>query len=282
MNFLFTTVLVLLLVAPGLTFFRAYYAGKFSIRYSRLTITDQVFRSVIPGITAQLIAFWLIQALTDAYVRLDTLGVLLLGAREDKTVQAGFQLIARDLGRILCYHLAMITLGALAGWGLRELVRYRKWDRKFNWLRYDNPYHYLLTGEILETSDLKAVIQLEDASRIDFVFVDVLVKMEKNNLLYSGILVDYQLAGDGGLKSIYLRGAHRQYLNTQPPGEAAGNAGEPLSQPMNSHYDVGGHVLMLPQEQILNLNLTYWIDLQDARKEGDEPSLPADAIEISG
>jgi hypothetical protein len=46
---------------------------------------------------------------------------------------------------------------------------------------------------------------------IDFVFVDVLVKMEKNNLLYSGILVDYQLAGDGGLKSIYLRGAHRKY-----------------------------------------------------------------------
>jgi hypothetical protein len=29
----------------------------------------------VPGITAQLIAFWLIRALTDAYFRLDTIGV---------------------------------------------------------------------------------------------------------------------------------------------------------------------------------------------------------------
>jgi hypothetical protein len=71
-------------------------------------------------------------------------------------------------------------------------------------------------------------------------------------------------------------------LNTQPPGEAAGNPGEPLSEPIPPHYEVDVHVLMIPNEQILNLNLTYWIDLQDAPMEGDEPDTPADAIEISG
>ena len=71
---------MLLLVAPGLSFFRFYHAGRFSIRYSNLTTTDQVFCSIIPGLLLQASLIWAINYWHPAgyTVRLDLLGVLLL------------------------------------------------------------------------------------------------------------------------------------------------------------------------------------------------------------
>lgn len=280
MNFLFTTVLVLLLVAPGLLIFRTYYAGRFSIRYSNLTITDQVFRSIVPGLLLQLVAFWLIGLCSPRYVRLDVLGSLLLGAKEDRTIREGFDLLRQQLGPILAYYLGLLTVGALAGWAARSLVRWRKLDRRYSWLRYDNQWHYLLTGEILETPDLQPTIGLQDASLIDFVFVDVLMKLEKSNMLYSGILVDYELAADGGLRTIYLREARRKLLSNsapeeqKPPADVGEGQGGPDAsieatmppteeQAEGKYYDVLGDLMVIPYAQILNLNLTYYIDEDD-------------------
>ncbi len=267
---MFTSVLVLLMVAPGLAFFRAYHSGKFSIRYSKLTITDQVFRSVVPAITGQLIIFWLIEECSSYSVDLQTLGVILLGSKDDTLLKTTLAEISTQLGMILSYHLAVIGIGGLLGWLIRKLVRWRKWDRKFPVLRYDNPYHYLFTGEILETKDFCAVVELGDAERIDFVFVDVVVKMDRNPMLYSGILIDYQLGSDGGMKNLYLRVVRRKYLAIQKANEASESG---LMTDLYTYYDVKGDVLLIPNEQILNLNLTYFMDNEDMVKEGDKPKV---------
>ncbi|WP_310397314.1 hypothetical protein [Hymenobacter sp.] len=261
MNFLFTTVLVLLLVAPGLSFFRFYHAGRFSIRYSNLTVTDQVFRSIVPGLLLQAAMFWLINRWHPGghTVRLDLLGTLLLGAKEDKTIQLGFSTLQANLGATILYEVGLLALGALAGWASRHVVRRYKWDRRFRWFRYDNEWHYLLTGEILETSDILPIIRLQEAKHIDFVVVDALVKLENGDMLYSGFLAGYELAADGGLRTIYIHSAQRKQLTT-----AAEDA------TMESYYPVDGDLLTLPYEQLLNLNISYFIDEQDAKTEGDE------------
>lgn len=279
MNFLFTTVLVLLLVAPGLLFFRTYYAGRFAIRYSNLTITDQVFRSIVPGLLLQLLAFWLMGLSGSRQVRLDVLGTLLLGAKEDRTVREAFALLSQQLGPVLAYYLSLLALGALAGWGTRAAVRRAKLDRRFAWLRYDNQWHYLLTGEILETPELRATIGLTDARELDFVFVDVLMKLDKATMLYSGILVDYELAADGGLRTLYLRQTRRKQLTTAPdedaPAAAAAAIGAesaPAVEPAEEDYhDVPGDLMVIPYAQTLNLNLTYYVDDDDPRPAGDDP-----------
>jgi len=279
MNFLFTTVLVLLLVAPGLLFFRTYYAGRFAIRYSNLTITDQVFRSIVPGLLLQLLAFWLIGLGGTRQVRLDVLGTLLLGAKEDRTVREAFTLLNQQLGPVLAYYLSLLALGALAGWGTRAAVRRAKLDRRFAWLRYDNQRHYLLTGEILETPELQATIGLTDARELDFVFVDVLMKLDKATMLYSGILVDYELAADGGLRTLYLRQTRRKQLTTAPDEDAPAEAAEitgaeaaPVAEPAEEDYhDVPGDLMVIPYAQTLNLNLTYYVDDDEPRPAGDEP-----------
>ncbi|MDQ2770821.1 MAG: hypothetical protein M3Y54_10005 [Bacteroidota bacterium] len=295
MSFLFTTVLVLLLVAPGLLIFRTYYAGRFSIRYSNLTITDQVFRSIVPGLLLQLIAFWLIGICSSRYVRLDVLGSLLLGAKEDRTIREGFDLLRQQLGPILAYYLGLLTAGALAGWGARWLVRWLKLDRRYSWLRYDNQWHYLLTGEILETPDLQPTIGLQDASLIDFVFVDVLMKLEKSNMLYSGILVDYELAADGGLRTIYLREVRRKLLSNgaaeeqKPPVNTVEGLGGLVTsseaatptdeQAEGKYYDVLGDLMVIPYAQTLNLNLTYYIEEDDLKE--SKASMPSSTQEYT-
>jgi hypothetical protein len=264
MNFLFTTVLVLLLVAPGLSFFRFYHAGRFSIRYSNLTITDQVFRSIVPGLLLQAFLIWVINYYRpNGYtIHLDLLGVLLLGAKEDRTVQITFRLLQANLGSTISYEVALMAVTAAVGWSTRKVVRHFKLDRRFRWFRYDNEWHYLLTGEILETSDVSAIIRLQEAKHIDFVVVDALVKLETGDMLYSGILAGYELASDGGLRTLYIHSAQRKQLTT-PQGE------EVVS---GKYYPVEGDLLTLPYTQLLNLNLSYFIDEKDATLEGDNSS----------
>ncbi len=254
MNFLFTSVLVLLIVAPGLAFFRAYYSDRFSIRYSRLTITDQIFRSIVPGITIQAIAVILIDTLfSESSVRLDILGVLLAGAKDDDTIKQSFTIIQDSLPRLVFYHLYMVTMGAVIGWQSRRLVRNLGWDRKFTWLRFDNKWFYLLSGEVLEFSEDSTSTTSLDASSIDFVTVDVLVKVEDGNMLYTGIMFDYELENDGGLKSIQMKGSKRKSSNSK--NDQASVEGE-----LNGYYDIKGDILVIPNNQIINLNITYWFE----------------------
>lgn len=269
MNFLFTTVLVLLLVAPGLSFFRLYHAGRFSIRYSNLTITDQVFRSIVPGLLLQATMIWVINHWRPGgyTVRLDLLGTLLLGAKDDKTVRAAFGTLQANLGATILYEAGLLALGGIAGRLSRYVVRSLKWDRRFRWFRYDNEWHYLLTGEILETNDISPIVRLQEAKHIDFVVVDALVKLENGDMLYSGFLAGYELASDGGLRTIYIHSAQRKQLSiASEEGPVTGN-----------YYPVDGDLLTLPYAQLLNLNLSYFIDEQDAKTEGDAEATPSEA-----
>lgn len=257
---------MLLLVAPGLSFFRFYHAGRFSIRYSNLTITDQVFRSIVPGLLLQAAIIWLINwwHLGGYAVRLDLLGILLLGAKEDRTVLLAFNILQNNLGSTVLYEAGLLILSGATGWMARQVVRHYKWDRRFRWFRYDNEWHYLLTGEILETSDVPPIIRLQEAKHIDFVVIDALVKLENGDMLYSGFLAGYELAVDGGLRTIYIHSAQRKQLTTATAGGTVSGI----------YYPVEGDLLTLPYSQLLNLNISYFIDEQDATAEGDDQSTP--------
>ena len=267
MNFLFTSVLVLLIVAPGLAFFRAYYSDRFSIRYSRLTITDQIFRSIVPSITVQIIAIMIINACSASYIfRLDVLGLLLTGAKDDDTLKESFGIIQNSLGMLISYHLFMISLGGLLGWQCRRLVRSRKWDRQFTWLRFDNKWFYMLSGEVVEFSEGESLTNFSDAGLIDFVTLDILVKVEEGNMLYTGILADYELENDGGLKSIQIKGAKRKAVGMEPA------SAHPDSD-STRYYSIKGNILVIPNSQIINMNITYWIEEKEGESSIDDSEI---------
>ncbi|PQA59854.1 hypothetical protein [Siphonobacter curvatus] len=279
MNFLFATVLVLLIVAPGLTFFRAYYSGSFSHRYGRLTISDQIFRSIVPGITAQAIAILFVNEcpLLDS-VDLRILGMLLIGPKDDATVKESFQVIEASLGRVITYHLLLILLGALLGWRARSFIRRKKFDRRLNWLRYDNKWFYLLKGEVVEFKDGEDIFGFSDASLIRFVIVDILTKVEGGNVIYTGALYDFDLEQDGGLKTLHIRAAQRKFvkiaaslskdsettpdtLQNMEEQESVDVVSESLqAEELESEYqEIPGKLLTIPYSQIINMNISYYV-----------------------
>ena len=148
----------------------------------------------------QVLAIILINKFSPYLVRLDVLGVLLLGPKDDKTLRSCFEVIEQSLSLVFFYHVGMITLGGLLGWGTRIFVRRRKYDRLYRWLRFDNKWFYLLSGESVEFGEYKEepFTEFSDAKKIKFVVLDVLTEVEDGNVLYTGVMVDYELEEDGG------------------------------------------------------------------------------------
>ena len=67
-----------------------------------------------------------------------------------------------------------------------------KWDRKTNFLRYDNNWYYLFSEEVL---DIKKYSDDDEISSddINHRLVDVLAKSNDKEVIYRGNLIDYQL-----------------------------------------------------------------------------------------
>lgn len=274
------------MVAPGLTFFRAYYTDVFSISYSRLTITDQIFRSVVPTITTQVIFIALINWLTCWVVRLDVIGMLLLGAKEDATIKEAFSVIQKSLPLVIAYHLSLILLGLLLGWFSRRIVRHFKLDRQYHWLRFDNKWHYILSGEVVEFGENKpephtdteagrveglAFKTFQSVDDFDLVFIDTIVSLSEGDAVYSGVLFSYDLDKDGGLSSIQLKGAQRKnitlgatvkrtLLHEKDRGMVSAYKETELTTltDSNEYYQIPGDALIIPYSQIINMNVTYY------------------------
>ena len=79
-------------------------------------------------------------------------------------------------------------------------------------------------------------------------------------LAFVGDDAGYELAADGGLRTIYIHSARREKLATALPEGPTPDI----------YYSVDGRLLTLPYNQLLNLNISYFIDEEDAKKEGDE------------
>lgn len=277
MNFLFTTVLVLLIVAPGLIFFKTYFSGELNIRHTRLTVTDQAFYSVVPAILLHLIIVWFGKITGHFYVDFEILGVLLMGAKDDLTIKMAFKLIYNDLGKLLQYQFVVCFLAGSIGWLLHLAVLRFRLDSMFDIFKFDNPWFYLAKGE-------------EFGKEVEFVIVDILIKGKENNVLYTGLLTRFQLAADGGLDSIYIGGAKRKLVNTDPRVKvevAKSNASDaygritrllskdaPKQETYNEYYPVDGNLLVIPYKEVININFTYY-------GEDTDTSDSSDAFEIS-
>lgn len=157
---------MLLIVAPGLIFFKTYFSGELNIRHTRLTVTDQAFYSVVPAILLHLIIVWFGKITGRFYVDFEILGVLLMGAKDDLTIKMAFKLIYNDLGKLLQYQFVVCILAGLIGWLLHLAVLRFRLDSMFDIFKFDNPWFYLAKGE-------------EFGKEVEFVIVDILINKGK-------------------------------------------------------------------------------------------------------
>ena len=242
------TLTLLLLLLPGIAFRRFYYTGEFSRQYFSEGFSQLLLRVALLSAWAQAAAYALAVGCGWAGV-VDTYAEV-AGALFGLPVSPG----RLRLGPFLGLQVALTTLGAGGGLLAHAVVKGCSLDVRYKLFRFQNYWHYLLRGGVRgfgSTGDLLGDI----GDEIQYTYVDVLVATSEGDMLYDGIVVDYQLSPNNHLDKLLLAGTRRRLLRSdRDPGRTGGAVGR-------RYYPVAGDFVVVPAEQIKNYNVRYVIEL---------------------
>lgn len=280
MNIAFSTIIILFLLLPGQIFRRFYYSEEFSKQYFKQSVNELFVAVFIPSLVFH--SIWILTVpLFNYYVDLRILGEILLS--KDYPVIA-FESIQSMIKPILVYHLTIFLFAGFIGFFLKMLIRKARLDLKIKMLRFQNSWHYILTGEFFEFPRASTWLEDDTIDDIELRYVDALVEVNGTAVIYDGILVDYELSKEGGLDYLTLYNVQRRYLKDDPRNkeilpevdseveqknepelesevEEENDSDEDVKlENINNPepYNIPGHILLLPYSKILNLNFTYY------------------------
>lgn len=203
MNIAFVTVLLFIILSPGLIFRRSYFSGVFSAKFRKYKIIDEIALSILPGIIMNFIGYYLVILFTDYKINLTYLGYLLSGVKGDELITKVYSNMQIHLTHIVLYFLLIGILASLLGHLLRLFVRKCKLDLHYRTFRSASKWHYIFSGEYPEFVEFKDS-DLWKRKDFDLILTDVLVDIGKEKIIYSGILHDYNLTSDGEIQSLLL------------------------------------------------------------------------------
>ena len=232
MNIALSTILLFLFLLPGLAFRRFYFTSEFSKEYFKTTPAEVLLLGILPSIALHWIGLHLIPVITPIDIRFfpiefhipkSFVDIKLIASyflESDKSL-VSMQLaenITMKLDYIVVYNVSLVLLGAFSGFLFKVFVRNFKLDRRIKILRFQNEWHYILTGEILDFPRVKRLSPHKKEGKLSAVYIDALVEASEKDgaILYSGILEDYKLSKTGGLDLIYLTNAFRRPLESDP------------------------------------------------------------------
>ncbi len=242
MNFALPTIILLLMLVPGFLFRRLYYSGEFSKEYFKQNFTDYLFPSLIFSILIHLFCQGFIRLL-GYKISLWPLFLLVGSNGSSNETSNAFLQIYQNIYHLFFYFTFTAFTGAVLGQLSKYFVRKLKLDRKYQLFRYQNEWHYVFTGEILDFPNISGQADVQPEVQ----YVDALVKTAEGSVLYSGYLSHYVLSSSNGIDQLYLSDVKRRYLkaNQQPENT-------------NPYYYMPGDFTIIPYREVMNLNITYY------------------------
>lgn len=237
-------VILLLILFPGLIFRRLYYYGEFSKQFNNgNNLLILVALASIPGILILSSTYWFY----DSFFTNIELGVIIDKFKDINSSDFRFkqekvtnlETLFRDkavpfLGFL---YLISIMFGFISG----RFIRISRIDARFKLLRFKNYWFYLFNGQ--HTSFKKMKHLKEKNKKHLFTKADILIDSNSKTLLYSGIVVDYELDTNDCtiLSKLMLEKAERYSLRE---GQMV-----PVQIP--------GQILVVDCSSMKNINLTY-------------------------
>jgi hypothetical protein len=239
MNIALSSIIIFLLLLPGIVFRRFYFTEEFSKQYFKQNFFELFVSSIIPSI---LIHFTLsfVASFIGYQVDLEVLGQLLTS--RDYPEEA-FKNIQNNISEISTYYLISLILGTLCGYTSKKVIRNFNFDSRKKIFRFKNSWHYIFSGEFFNFPRASFDLIEDSFETIDFVYIDALVESSEGTIIYDGILVDYELSSDGGLDNLTLKDVQRRMMKDDID---------------KKYYEIPGHIMVLPFETIINLNFSYY------------------------
>jgi hypothetical protein len=233
MNIATVSLAIFFLLAPAILARRIYFTKELSKSFTSKNTLRELFSSVF--LAGLIHAFWIIVVQSCGYIiDFDIVFRLLFDARSIND----YSNITENIYKIISYFLSLTAIAMVSSYFFRNMVRVNGWDRKYSFLRYDNNWYYLFSGEVW---DIPSYSESEITSAdIDQRVIDILVDTDDGQTIYRGNLVDYQLNKDNGVDYIVL-----SYPEKKREGQEL--------ELINSSY------FIIPYDGIININLRYLI-----------------------
>jgi hypothetical protein len=252
MNIALATLTLLIILYPGFLFRRFYYTEEFSKEYFKQSVTDLIFSSIVPGFLLHFLGYlFFLKGRTE--IDVVTVGTLLSGTSDPAKVTEAFKAIYHKAPHIISYFVAVCVVGMLAGLLAKLVVRNLKLDRKYKLFRFQNEWHYIFSGEILDFPKVPG-----KADEVDFSYIDALVKTDEGTVIYSGLLAEYILSKDGGIDRLYLTEVKRRFLKDDIIPNADDVPENVEADQDKRYYYLPGQFFIIPYSHVINLHITYY------------------------
>ena len=239
-----TVIFVFILVVPNTIFRRFYYTGPFSQEYFQSTPFLSFITSIIPGFLFHVSFLYLLLLITPKYFyNFSNFFELFLSPAAYFNERESIPAIRNILKLAFHYNIFLWIYVMLLAILIKAVVRRFRLDRKIKLFRFKNYWYYIFSGEILDFPYIRG-----KASRISFTYIDVLVNINNQTIIYNGLYYDHEISPDGyRLESLLISDVSRRFVNN--PVE---NQGE------NKWYDIPGDYLLIPAGSIINMNVSYY------------------------
>jgi hypothetical protein len=235
-------ILFFLFIFPGIIFRRFYFVGEFSKQYNSNNWANTFYISLIPGLLIQfLTSFVFFRFIYNHPINLDfkVANSIYKKLKANDLPNELFDLYL--LKWVLFYIITTIIISFISAQFCWKIVRYLNFDKRFSALRFDNYWHYYLSGESLKFKEFRNIIP--QGKEVILTEADVLIDVgNEGTKLYKGFIRQHTICKNtGDLKAIYLTDV-RRYRRDLPP---------------NDIKVVPGHIMLIPAEKIININMTY-------------------------
>lgn len=266
MNIAFPALIVLLLLLPGVLLSYSYRRGFFQRSPVTLgPIRDEIGRGIVLALFIHPIALFVAWGLMGWSLNAGVLASVFAEIGEVDPARASRQVVG-GLWYLVGTNAGALAIGGLAHW----IVRANHLDLRWDHLRFNNEWHYLLSGEarvfkVEQKERTISTIKRFLESDFEFVFVSVVVTVGDHPILYWGVLSDYFFDASGQLDKIVLEDAQRRPLHSDidqdRPVErpAAGDAANMVEMPTESErfYSIRGAYLVIRYADVQTLNVEY-------------------------
>jgi hypothetical protein len=248
MNLAFPAVLIVVLLLPGFLSRYWYRKGSWEYPIHVESFAEGVFKGVVSAAVLHALWIWgahLLGETIDFYAVL----VLLTGSSGQELTQA-LRTATAHPGKVFVYFFSLYLASPLIGWLCHYVVRRCRLDLKLPFLRYDNDWHYVLTGEFLEFPDQQPRRDIEVA----FVQVSMVTEVGGDPILVTGKLEEFFFDRAGKLDRLVLSNAYRRQIGKD---REAGVEQTALAKDQR-FYRIQGNYFVVPYAEVKNLNVGFW------------------------
>ena len=224
MNLVFQALVIFAFALPGILFSSAYNIGRgWSYPVGRLgPFTERVPRTLIHAAWLNCLWAWGFALCHLAFPKLvwsiDLQSVVCWLSNTFGNNQIDFDRAIISLAaspfRVFVYFAVLYSISWMLGFASHNFIRWLKWDRKIQILRFDNAWYYLLKAEVLDFKDQAYTTSSGDrpalaAKNRVATIITAGVEIGSLSYLYIGVLVDFFNA-DGNLDRLLLEGVSAQ------------------------------------------------------------------------